>query len=87
MLTNTKYLAMNAFKVSVTLATGLVDLTIKPLVKESDPFSCYYTIVMDNFDFTVIRKTDNEKWENVQGHVLNAHELKAVSDKIEVYHL
>lgn len=78
---------MDAFKISVTLATGLVDLTIKPLIKESDPDALYYTIVMDNFDFTIIRKTINGLWENVNGHVLNEHELKAVAEKIEVYHL
>lgn len=78
---------MNAFEISVTLATGLVDLTIKPLIKESDTSSHYYTVVMDNFDFTVICKTGNGHWKNVQGHVLNEHELKAVSDKIEIYHV
>ncbi|MDB5119820.1 MAG: hypothetical protein JWN56_1038 [Sphingobacteriales bacterium] len=78
---------MDAFEISVTLATGLVDLTIKSLMKESDPSSHYYTVVMDKIDFTIIRKNKNGEWENVQGHVLNEHELKAVSDKIEVYHL
>ena len=78
---------MDAFEISVTLATGLVDLIIKPLKKESDSTAHYYSIVMNANDFTIIRKTADGTWHNVQGHVLNDYELHDVAAKIKAFHL